>query len=141
MGRRLVAWWFLAEALVERVTSPPAGGRASDADAYDAICASHLFLFAQAVSAALQRSWDDSYVRRALDSVIHVATDRALDGRIRQAGVCLAVSALTVLLLGTAESKAGPLRWVLPLAVCAIAVTVAIAADPIARAWESKRRR
>jgi hypothetical protein len=140
MGRRLFAWWFFAEALVTLLTSPRRDGRVADADVYEAICTSRLFLLAQAAGAAIQRAWGDSYVRRALDSTT-VEAARSREGCVRQAGACIAIAAVAVLLLQTAESNAGPLRWVLPLAVCAIAATVAAAADPIARAWEAKRRR
>jgi hypothetical protein len=141
MGRRLFGWWFFAESLITRLTSPRCDGRVTDADVYDAFCASRLFRLAQAAVAASQRAWDDSSVRRALDSMTGVAVEPSTDERVRRAGACVAVSALTVLLLETAEANAGPLRWVLPLAVGAVAVTAAIAADPIARAWEAKRRR
>jgi hypothetical protein len=141
MRRWLFGWWFYTEAVVMRLTIPRTDAGACDADVDEAIRDSRLSSVARAAVATLERAWAASYVRPVLDSMKRrVAVGSRADG-IRQAGICVAVAAVTVLLLQTAESEPGPLRWVLPLAVCAIAGPVAAAADPIARAWEAKRRR
>lgn len=141
MNRRLFAWWLFAEALVARLTSPRTNPQASDADVRAAICASRLFSIVQAAVAAVERAWADSHVRRLVEPIGGAALERPNSDRIRLAGACVAVAALTVLLLQTAASEAGPLRWILPLTVGVVAVSVATAAEPIARAWEAKRRR
>lgn len=141
MNRRLFAWWFLADALVARLTNPPVDPRAGDADVHAVLSASRLFSLAQSAVTAVEHAWADSRVRRLLTSAGNSTLERPYTERIRLVGTCAAVAALTILLLQTASSDAGPLRWILPLTLGAIAVSVAAAAEPIARAWEAKRRR
>ena len=141
MNRRLLAPWFLAEALVARLTSPPRDPHASDVDVRDAIYASRLFSLVQSAVAAVERAWMHSIVRRFLEPVASAALEHSNRDRIRISGTCAAVAAVTVLVLQTAATDAGPLRWVLPLTVGLLAVSAAAAAEPIARAWEMKRRR
>jgi hypothetical protein len=141
MNRRLFAPWFLAEALVARLTSPPRDPHASDVDVRDAIYASRLFSFVQSAVAAVERAWMNSLARRFIEPVATAALARSNSDRIRMAGACAAVAAVTGLVLQTAATDAGPLRWILPLAVGVVAAGAAAAAEPIARAWEMKRRR
>jgi hypothetical protein len=141
MIRRLFAWWFLAEAVALRLTCPRTGGGAADADVSDAVRGSRLFSWALTAVAGFEIAWCDSYARRAFDSVIRAGADGSRADRIRRAGTCIAVAAVTVLLLQMADSEPALLRWVLPLAAGVIAAAVVTAADPIARAWEAKRRR
>jgi hypothetical protein len=139
MNRRLFAWWFLAEALVARLTNPPVNPRATDGDVHAAMCGSRLLTLAQSAVAAVEQAWADSHVRRLVEPVGSAALERPHGDRIRLAGTCAAVAAITVILLQTASSEAGPLRWILPLTLGVIGVSVAAAAEPIARAWEAKR--
>jgi hypothetical protein len=141
MKRWLFAWWFFAEAVVMRLTIPRPDAGAPDADVYDAVRASRLFSLIRAAVAACERAWAHSYVRRALDSIPRAGADASRAERLRQAGTCMAVAALTVLLLQKAESEPGPLRWFLPLVAGLAAVIMIVGADPLARAWEAKRRR
>lgn len=142
MIRRLFGWWFFAEAVAARLTTPPADIEACDADVHRAISGSRLFSFAQTVAVKTERAWHDSRVRRVVDLVEGAWPSGPLGDRIRLVAWCAAVAALIVLLLQTLESaKDGPLRWIPPLAVGVVGAVAACVADPLARAWEDKRRR
>lgn len=141
MNRRVFAPWFLAEALVAHLTSPPADPQARDEDVREAIYTSHLFSLVQSAVAAVERAWMDSIVRRVLEPVAGAVLERPVSDRLRIAGVCGATAAVTVFVLQTAATDAGPLRWIVPVVVGVLALSAAAAAEPIARAWESKRRR
>jgi hypothetical protein len=140
MNRQWFAPWFLAEALVARLTRPPREPHASDVDVRDAIYASRLFSFVQFAVAAVERAWMNSTVRRFLEPATGMALECSNSDRIRMAGVCAAVAAVTILVLQTAASDAAPLKWILPLAVGVAAASAVAAAEPIARAWGAKRR-
>ena len=141
MNRRLFAPWFLAEALVARLTSPPRDPHASDVDVRDAIYASRLFAFVQFAVAAVERAWTHSLVRRFLEPVAGVVLERPAGDRLRIAGACAVVAAITVFVLQTAATDAGLFRWIVPVVVGVLALSAVAAAEPIARAWEAKRRR
>jgi hypothetical protein len=141
MNRRVWAPWFLAESLVARLTSPPADPQARDIDVRAAIHASRLFSFVHSAAEIVDRAWVDSAVRRMLEPIASAVLERSTGNRIRLAAACAAAAAITVLVLQTAATDDGPLRWILPLGVGVLAMIAAAAAEPIARAWEAKRRR
>jgi peptidoglycan/LPS O-acetylase OafA/YrhL len=141
MGRPLLKAWLVAEGLTRRLVSPPGDAAGVDRDVRDVIAGSLLFRSVDAMSTAVGRAWRDSWPRRTAEFVACAWSRGALSERIRRTGGCVAVASLTVLLLQTVQSgEDTPFRWILPLVLGLGGVVALVAPDPIARAWDDKRR-
>jgi len=146
MKARLFGWWRFAEAVAAGLCSPSADIAQSDAAACAVIRHSRLFAAVDGVRSTIDRSWHSSRARLGVKWVARPWCGAPANVRIRLAGVCIFVAAATVLLLQQAagsglSSHDGPLVLALPLLSGVAGLTIAGAADPMARAWKAKRER
>jgi len=133
--------WRVAESVAMRLSSPPTDVAAADGDVHAVIASSRLFHAADTTRSVVECAWASSGVRRLTDIVAAGLPDRGPGDRLRRSGACLTIAAITAFLLqflGSGEDA--PFRWILPLAFAVIGATMAVAAEPIARAWKDKHR-
>jgi hypothetical protein len=143
MSARPLRWWRCAEAIASRLASPPADVARADAAAYELVRESRLFAAASTLSSTIARAWPSSRVSFGAEWIARRWRGRTLSERIRQAGRSTLIASVAVLLLQETAAPAhhGPFQWALPVALGLGGLCAAVAADPIARAWNAKRGR
>lgn len=138
--RRMFAWWLFAEDAAASLTNPRTDVGTADAGVGTAVRASRLFESTEIIVDAVERAWRASIVRRLVGRMTCVWREGSDAGRIRAIGACTTVAATTALVLQIVESPLdGPWRWILLVCVGLLGAAVAAAADPISRAWRSRR--
>jgi hypothetical protein len=140
MNRRWFAWWGIAEEVAARLTQPRVDRAAADADVHAVVTASRLFAWAGTVSAAVERAWIHSRVRRGVDDIRRQVAVDSLAVWIRFLARCTLAAAVTSLLLLAAGTATGRrFQTLLPIAVGVVALAAARFAESIAQARRGKQ--
>lgn len=136
---RRFGWWARAEATIASLTQPRADVAASDAMFEHLFRQSACAAFGQRVWDMGERAWLDSRVRSVLVSVTRrlTAVDRV--AQVRAGSAVVVVASLVAIGLQLLKPMAqGPLGWLLPALVTAVAAGAFLAAKPIAWALDDR---
>jgi hypothetical protein len=139
MPGRLFAWWWVAEATVERLALPRIDPASADADVHGVVARSRLFAVGRSAQAAVERAWLDARSRGILLQAQRNIPAGVLADRIRWAACSIGIAAVTALLLQFASTSGGRgFQLIVPLGAGLAAPVVALAAGPLASAWQHK---
>jgi hypothetical protein len=91
---RAPGWWSFAESLLLRLTTPSDDVFMSDRRVERVVTGSAIFRFGRSASAAIGQTWDSSWLRMTVGSIVRdLPADRR--SRVRMIAVLVVVAALT----------------------------------------------
>jgi hypothetical protein len=138
--RRAFNWWFFAEYVCSRLSTPSTDVGASDRQFERLLEDSRLWSFGARRGASLQAAWSESQLRSWMRAATRGWSPEPAV-RLRVVGWIMAVGAVTTVLVQTLRpSRMDPLGWTLPAAIASSGVVVSFAAGRIARATNSDER-